>query len=59
MEAMVAQSVVDFAQEMHSGGLLGVEEEDAADLKNADPVSQGVKPVPYQEAEAGQEEVSE
>ena len=56
---MVAQLVVDFAREMHSEGLWGVEEEDAADLKSADPVSQGVKPVPYQEAEAGREEVSE
>jgi hypothetical protein len=54
----VARFVVCLAREMHSGGLSGAEEEGAAVLKSADPVSQVVRTVPCQEAEVGREEVS-
>lgn len=59
MEARVVHSVIVFAHAMHSGGLSEAEVEGAVVLRCEDPGLRDVKMIPYQEAEAGQEVVSD
>lgn len=55
----MVHSVIVFAHAMHSGGLSEAEVEGAVVLRCEDPGLRDVKMIPYQEAEAGQEVVSD
>jgi hypothetical protein len=59
LEARVGHSEIVFAQAVHSGELLEAEVEGVIVLRGEDPGSRDVKMIPYQEAEAGQEVVSD